>query len=50
MRGKLLNAFEFDILLAGEIIDNKYIEPVSAGKRKQLELQAPQDISQTQQT
>ena len=50
LRGKLLNAFEFVILLAGELIENKYNEPVLAGKRKQLELQAPQDISKTQQT
>ena len=47
VRGKLLNPFEFVILLAGELIDNKYNEPVSAGKRNQSELLAPQDISQT---
>ena len=50
VRGKLLNASECVILLAGGLIDNKYNEPVSAGIRKQSKLHAPWDISQTQQT
>ena len=50
VRDKLLNAFQCVILIAGELIDKKYNEPVSAGIRKQSELQAPQDISQTQKT
>ena len=44
LRGKILNLLEFFKLLAGELFDYKYNEPVSAGKRKQSEVHAPQDI------